>query len=64
MRFVFRNKTIYGFAEISAEPFVPAHVVQALGHFCAVADSMGALLQREFGGRRALVESTPSSTRH
>ncbi|WP_437437715.1 T3SS (YopN, CesT) and YbjN peptide-binding chaperone 1 [Trinickia violacea] len=64
VRLIFRNQTIYGLAEISSAPFVPAHVVQLLHHFCTVADSMGALLQGEFGGRTALAESANSLTKH
>jgi hypothetical protein len=64
MRFIYRNGVIYGVADIAAVPFVSAHVDQALAHFCEVADGMDSLLQAEFGGRTAFVESMPSTMKH
>ena len=64
MRFYFRNGVIYGASDISAAPYVSAHVVQALAHFCEIADGMDSLLQGEFGGRTAFIESTPSLIKH
>ena len=64
MRFTFRNGSIFGEAHISAAPFVSAHVAQAIVHFCGVADGMGCLLQREFGGRTSFGESMPSLLKH
>jgi len=64
MRFYFQNGVIYGVSDISAVPFVAAHVVQNLAHFCAIADGMDSLLQAEFGGKTALVETMPSLMRH
>ena len=64
MRFTFRNGSIFGEANISAAPFVSAHVAQAFVHFCAVADGMGSLLQNEFGGRTSFGEAMPSLLKH
>lgn len=64
MRFYFQNGVIYGASDISAVPYVSAHVVQALAHFCEIADGMDSLLQGEFGGRTAFIESTPSLIKH
>ncbi len=64
VHFVFRNDAIFALADICASPFVGAHVVHALPHFCAIVDGMDRLLQSEFGGQAALVEPMPSSMRH
>jgi len=64
MRFFFQNGVIYGIADISVAPFVRAHVVQAFVLFGYIIDGMDNLLQEEFGGRTALVESLPSSMKH
>jgi hypothetical protein len=64
VRFAFRNGVIYGVADISAVPFVSAHVDQAFLHFYTIVDGMDSLLQEEFGGVTAYVESIPSSVRH
>lgn len=64
VHFAFRNDAIFALADICASPFVGAHVVQALPHFCAIVDGMDSLLQAEFGGQTALVEPMPSSMRH
>ena len=64
MRFIFRNGIIYSVADVSASPFVGAHVAQAFVHVCAIADGMDSLLQEEFGGQTAFVESMPSLMKH
>lgn len=64
MRFYFQNGVIYGASDISAVPYVNAHVVQTLAHFCVIADGMDSLLQAEFGGRTAFIESMPSLLKH
>lgn len=64
MRFYFQNGVIYGASDIYAVPYVAAHVVQSLAHFCAIADGMDSLLQAEFGGRTAFVETMPSLMKH
>jgi hypothetical protein len=64
IRFIFRNGTIHGIADLSAVPFLSAHFAQAFERFCAVADGMGGLLQEEFGGQTAFVEPLPSLTKH
>lgn len=64
MRFIFKNGVIYGVADVVAVPFVGAQVAQTFVRFCAVVDGMDSLLQSEFGGRTAFVESMPSSMRH
>jgi len=64
MRFYFQNGVIYGASDISAVPYVSAHVVQTLAHFCVIADGMDSLLQAEFGGRTAFIESMPSLMKH
>ena len=64
MRFMFRNGLIYSVADVSAAPFVSAHVAQAFVHVCAIAGGMDSLLQEECGGRTAFVESMPSLMKH
>lgn len=64
MRFIFQNGVVYSVADVSAVPFVSAHVAQAFVHVSAVADGLDSLLQEEFGGRTAFVESTPSLMKH
>jgi len=64
MRFYYKNGVVYGASDISAAPYVNAHVVQTLAHFCVIADGMDSLLQAEFGGRTAFVESMPSLMKH
>ena len=64
MRFYYQNGVIYGAADISAVPYVNAHVVQTLAHFCVIADGMDSLLQAEFGGRTAFIESMLSTMKH
>lgn len=64
MRFYYQNGVIYGASDISAVPYVNAHVVQTLAHFCVIADGMDSLLQAEFGGRTAFIETMPSSMKH
>ena len=64
MRFYYQNGVIYGASDISAVPYVIAHVVQAFTHFCKIADGMDSLLQAEFGGRTAFIESMPSLMKH
>jgi hypothetical protein len=63
-RYMYRNGVIYCASDVSAVPFVGAHVAQAFVHFCSIADGMGSLLQEEFGGQTAFDESMPSSIRH
>lgn len=64
MRLYFQNGVIYGACDISAVPYVADHVVQSFEHFCAIADGMDSLLQAEFGGRTAFVETMPSLVKH
>ena len=64
MRFYYQNGVIYGASDISAVPYVSAHVVQAFAYFCKIADGMDSLLQAEFGGRTVFIESMPSSMKH
>lgn len=64
MRFYYQNGVIYGASDISAVPYVNAHVVQTFAHFCVIADGMDSLLQAEFGGRTAFFESMPSLIKH
>jgi len=64
MHFYLQNGVVYGVSDISAVPYVPFHVIQALAHFCEIADGTDSLLQAEFGGRTAFIESMPSSMKH
>lgn len=64
MHFFYKNGVIYGACDIAAVPYVADHVVQSLAHFCAIADGMDSLLQAEFGGRTAFVETMPSLMKH
>ena len=64
MRFYYQNGVIYGASDISAVPYVSAHVVQAFAYFCKIADGMDSLLQAEFGGRTVFIESMPSLMKH
>ena len=64
VRFVFQNGSVYAIADICSSPFVASHVAQALVQFCTVTDEMDGLLQNEFGGSTAFVETMPSSARH
>jgi hypothetical protein len=64
MRFYYQNGVIYGASDISAVPYVNAHVVQILAHFCVIADGMDSLLQAEFGGRTTFIETMPNSMKH
>lgn len=63
-RFVFRNGSIFGLSDISAVPFVGAHVAQTFIHFSAVADAMATLLQDEFGGHTAFYQPPSSLLKH
>jgi hypothetical protein len=51
-------------SEIPAEPFVPAHVAQALHAFCARCDGLGPMLERRFGGRLVPGSDAPGPTLH
>jgi hypothetical protein len=64
IRFFYKNGVIHGIADISAAPFVSAHVTDGLAHFCVIADEMGNMLQSELGGQTAFVEVMPSSMKH
>lgn len=64
IRFFYKNGVIHGIADISAAPFVSAHVIQGLAHFCVIADEMGNMLQAKLGGQTAFVEVMPSVMRH
>ena len=64
IRFFINDGAIYGVIEIPADPFVSGHIAQVLHHFSDVADSMGILLQSEFGGHTAFEACLPSSLKH
>lgn len=61
-RFYFREGSVYGMTELSAAPYIEAQVARSFERFCQVADTMGSLLQNEFGGRTAFVEWAQSAT--
>ncbi len=64
MHFIYRNDTVFAVADISAAPFVAAHVTQAFDRFCAIADGIDGLLQADFGGETAFAEVAGSGVRH
>lgn len=64
VRFVFQNGAIFAVADICAVPFNAQQVVQAMGHFGSIADEMDSLLQGEFGGHTAFIETMPSTAKH
>ncbi len=64
VRFVFQNGAIFAIADIGAEPFNAQQVVQAMSHFGSIADEMDSLLQGEFGGHTAFIDTMVSTSRH
>ena len=64
VRFVFQNGAIFAVADICAAPFNAQQVVQAMAHFGSIADEMDSLLQGEFGGHTAFVETMVSTSKH
>jgi hypothetical protein len=63
-RFLSHDGTVYAVADVHAEPFVSAHLAAVLRYFCRIADGIDCLLQAEFGGRTACVETPLSFVRH
>lgn len=63
-RFFFLNGAVFCVSDIHAAPLISAHITEAFGHFCNIADDMGRLLQSEFGGQTAFAEPMSSTMRH
>lgn len=64
VRFVFQNGAIFAIADICAVPFNAQQVVQAMAHFGSIADEMDSLLQGEFGGHTAFIDTMVSTSKH
>jgi hypothetical protein len=64
VRFLVRGSTVFGYAEIPAEPLVAAHVESVLHAFCARCDGVGPWLARRFGGEVVPGSETASPTLH
>jgi len=64
IRFVYRNGTVFGVADIPSTPFISIHVTDAFVRLCSVADAYGGQLQEEFGGHTESREWLTSSVRH
>jgi len=64
VRFVFQNDAIFAMADICAAPFNAQHVVHAMAHFGSIADEMDSLLQGEFGGHTAFIDTMLSTSKH
>ncbi len=64
LHFVVQNGGVYALADVPAEPFVSEHVASVFLYFCQIADGIDSLLQSEFGGQTAFIESLPSVLKH
>ena len=64
MEFTFVSGAIYAGVDVSAQPYDGARVAIIFEQFSQVADSMGILLQEDFGGKTWIAKSLPSVMRH
>lgn len=64
LRFFLHDGAVYAASDVPAEPFIGEHVASVFVYFCQVADGIDSLLQAEFGGRTAFLESSPSALKH
>lgn len=56
--------SVYAVADVPAKPFAGDPLVNVFQYFCQIADGIDGLLQGEFGGRTAFVETLPSALKH
>ena len=64
MQFTFVSGAIYAGVDVPALPYDSTKVAKVFEQFSQVADSIGILLQREFGGKTWITKSIPSVMRH
>lgn len=64
VRFMVRDTTVFGYAEIPADPFVAAHVESVLHQFCARCDGIGPWLASRFGGEAVPALDGATCTMH
>lgn len=64
VRFVFQNGSVYALAEMEAPPLTKDRLAPVFEQFCASADSLGSVLQAEFGGELGFPEPMASVLRH
>ena len=64
VRFSVHDGVVFAGADVAAEPIVAKHVDLALRRFCGATDGVDVMLQREFGGRTALIEIPPGALLH
>ncbi|WP_295407330.1 YbjN domain-containing protein [uncultured Thiocystis sp.] len=64
LHFFLHDGAVYAAADLPAVPFIGEHVASVFVYFCQVADGIDSLLQAEFGGRTAFLESSPSALKH
>ena len=64
VRFSVHDGVIFAEADVAAEPIVAKHIDLALRRFCGATDGVDVMLQREFGGRTAFIESPSGALLH
>lgn len=64
VRFSVHDRVIFAEGDVVAEPIVAKHVDLALRRFCGDTDGVDVMLQREFGGRTAFIESPSAALLH